>query len=176
MKAKAVNIVLFFGIIALLFSIISVFTAVPSTEISVEGGSADLTDTNLTREVAAVRPERFDYYPGVYVSPGSFGDAPVPRYFTEADKSDYQYGTFRVMLRLPAGKTYAFRAKRPQTPFLLPAKRSMCLLPKAIPRRLSCSMPTSSTGAVENPIRFMYQPMQISRGWNSFPCSAPVSL
>lgn len=110
MKTKAANIVLFFGIIALLFSAISVFTAVPSTEISVEGGGADLTGIDLSRQVAAVRPERFDYYPGVYLSPGSFDGAPAPRYFTDADKSDYQYGTFRVTLRLPAGKTYAVRA------------------------------------------------------------------
>lgn len=110
MKTKAANIVLFFGIIALLFSAISVFTAVPSTEISVEGGEADLTEIDLSHEVAAVRPERFDYYPGVYLSPGSFDGAPAPRYFTDADKSDYQYGTFRVTLRLPAGKTYAVQA------------------------------------------------------------------
>lgn len=110
MKTKAANIVLFFGIIALLFSAIGVFTAVPSTEISVEGGGAGLTGIDLSREVAAVRPERFDYYPGVYLSPGSFDGAPAPRYFTGADKSDYQYGTFRVTLRLPAGKTYAVRA------------------------------------------------------------------
>lgn len=110
MKTKAANIVLFFGIIALLFSAISVFTAVPSTEVSVEGGGADLTGIDLSRQVAAVRPERFDYYPGVYLSPGSFDGAPAPRYFTDADKSDYQYGTFRVTLRLPAGKTYAVRA------------------------------------------------------------------
>lgn len=110
MKTKAANTVLFFGIIALLFSAISVFTAVPSTEISVEEGGADLTGIDLSREVAAVRPERFDYYPGVYLSPGSFDGAPAPRYFTDADKSDYQYGTFRVTLRLSAGKTYAVRA------------------------------------------------------------------
>lgn len=110
MKTKAADIILFFGIIALLFSIISVFTAVPSTELSVENGRADLTGIDLSREVAAVRPERFDYYPGVYLSPGTFGSAPVPRYFTDADKSDYQYGTFRVALCLPAGKTYAIRA------------------------------------------------------------------
>lgn len=110
MKAKAANIVLFFGVIVLLFSVISVFTAVPSTEISVEGGGADLTGIDLSCEVAAVRPERFDYYPGVYLFPGSFDGAPAPRYFTDADKFDYQYGTFRVTLRLPAGKTYAVRA------------------------------------------------------------------
>lgn len=110
MKTKAANIALFFGIIALLFSAISVFTAVPSTEVSVEGGGADLTGIYLSRQVAAIRPERFDYYPGVYLSPGSFDSAPAPRYFTDADKSDYQYGTFRVTLRLPAGKTYAVRA------------------------------------------------------------------
>lgn len=110
MKTKAANIVLFFGIIALLFSAISVFTAVPSTEILVERGAADLTGIDLSRQVAAVRPERFDYYPGVYLSPGSFDSAPAPRYFTDADKSDYQYGTFRVALRLPVGKTYAVRA------------------------------------------------------------------
>lgn len=110
MKVKAANIVLFFGIVALLFSVIVVFTAVPSTEILVEDGGADLTGVDLSGEVAAVRPEHFDYYPGVYLLPGSFGDAPAPRYFTGADKSDYQYGTFRVTLHLPAGKTYAVRA------------------------------------------------------------------
>lgn len=110
MKTKAANIILFFGIIALLFSVISVFTTVSSTEIFVEGGEADLTGLDLSDQVAAVRPKNFDYYPGVYVFPGSFGGAPAPRYFTDADKFDYQYGTFRVTLRLPAGKTYAIRA------------------------------------------------------------------
>lgn len=110
MKTKAANIALFFGIIALLFSVISMFTAVPSTEILVEDGGADLTGLDLSHEMAAVRPECFDYYPGAYLFPGSFTDAPAPRFFTNADKSDYQYGTFRVTLRLPAGRTYAIRA------------------------------------------------------------------
>lgn len=110
MKTKAANIVLFFGIIALLFSVLSVLTACPSTEIAVKDGRADLTGLDLTKEVAAVRPEHFDYYPGLYVFPGDFEEAPAPRYFTDADKSDYPYGTFRVTLRLPAGKTYAIRA------------------------------------------------------------------
>lgn len=109
MRAKAAKIGVFFGIIALLFSVIMVFTAVPSTEVSVEKGVADLTGLDLSGEVAAVRPEHFDYYPGVYLSPGSFSEAPAPRSFTGADKSDYQYGTFRVILRLPADKTYAVR-------------------------------------------------------------------
>lgn len=110
MKTKAAGIVLLFSIIALLFSAIIVFTAAPSAEVNVEAGGADLTALDLSREVAAVRPERFEYYPGVYLFPGSFANAPEPRFFTEADKFDYQYGTFRVTLCLPAGKTYAVRA------------------------------------------------------------------
>ena len=110
MKTKAVNILLFFAVIALLFSVVAACTVTPSSEIPVEAGEAELTGLDLSREVACVRPEHFDYYPGVYLFPGSFADAPAPRFFTGADKSDYQYGTFRVTLRLPAGKTYAIRA------------------------------------------------------------------
>lgn len=110
MKTKAFNILLFFGVIALLFTSVSLFTATPSADVQVEDGAADLTGFDLSREVAAVRPEHFDYYPGAYLFPGSFGDAPAPRFFTDADKSAYQYGTFRVTLRLPAGKTYALQA------------------------------------------------------------------
>ena len=110
MKTKAFNMLLFFGVIALLFFAISLFTSTPSADVEVADGTADLAGVDLSREVAAVRPEHFDYYPGVYLFPGSFADAPAPRFFTNADKSDYQYGTFRVTLKLPAGKTYAFRA------------------------------------------------------------------
>lgn len=110
MKTKSVSILLFFGVIAVLFSTISLFTAIPSADVEVDGGAADLTGLDLSREVAAVRPEHFDYYPGAYRFPGSFEDAPLPRFFTGADKSGYQYGTFRVMLHLPAGKTCALRA------------------------------------------------------------------
>lgn len=110
MKGKAVNIALFFGIILLFFSFVGLLTAVPFTEIQAEGGEADLTRFDLLHEVVAVRPEQFDYYPGVYLFPGRFEDALKPRVFTSADKSDYQYGTFRVKLHLPVGQTYAIRA------------------------------------------------------------------
>ena len=110
MKTKSVSILLFFGVIAVLFSIISLFTAIPSADVEVDGGAADLTGLDLSREIATVRPEYFDYYPGAYRFPGSFEDAPLPRFFTGADKSGYQYGTFRVMLHMPGEKTYALRA------------------------------------------------------------------
>lgn len=110
MKTKAVNVALFFGIIALLFSVVSAYTAAPFTEISVQDGKADLTSLDLSRGVASVRPEHFDFYPGMYIFPDDLPDAPAPRFFTSADKLDYEFGTFRVTLQLPAGKTYALRA------------------------------------------------------------------
>lgn len=110
MKTRAVNVVLFFAVVALLFLAVSLCTAVSSVDVQVQDGAADLNGLDLSREVAAVRPEHFEYYPGEYLFPGTFGDTAVPRSFTDVDKTDYQYGTFRVSLRVPAGRTYAIRA------------------------------------------------------------------
>lgn len=110
MSKRMISMTLFFAVILLAFGGISVLTATPSTDVHVTDGQAELGAIDLAREVACVRPERFDYYPGLYLAPGQFADAPAPRYFTSADKSAYDYGTFRVTLHLPPGQTYALRA------------------------------------------------------------------
>lgn len=71
---------LFITVTVLLFFLISLFTATASVEIQTVSGSADLTGLDLSREVAKVRPEHFDYYPGVYLFPGEFETAPAPRF------------------------------------------------------------------------------------------------
>lgn len=110
MKGNAFRVALFFLVVVMATSGILIFTGSGAVNVQSEDGEADVTGVDLHTGIAAVRPEGMDYYPGVHLAPGEFETAPAPRIFTSADKSREQLGTYRLVLKIPAGEIYALRA------------------------------------------------------------------
>lgn len=110
MKQNAPGMIIFFTAVVLVSALLMLFTGSRAVSMPTENGGADLTGLDLHTEIAAVQPGGMEYYPNLYIAPGEFENAPAPRAFTDADKSQVQFGTYRVTLRLPAGGTYALRA------------------------------------------------------------------
>lgn len=110
MKRNAMGMTVFFAAVVLVSALLLQFTGSGAVFVPSENGAADLTKLELTTQIAAVQPDGMAYYPNLHLAPGAFEGAPPPRSFTEADKSRVQFGTYRVTLRLPAGRVYALRA------------------------------------------------------------------
>nr|WP_308624680.1 sensor histidine kinase [uncultured Eisenbergiella sp.] len=110
MKRNAMGMTVFFAAVVLVAALLMFFTGSGAVSVPSENGAADLTGMDLTAQIAAVQPDGMAYYPNLHLVPGEFEGAPAPRSFTDADKSQVQFGTYRVMLRLPVGKTYALRS------------------------------------------------------------------
>lgn len=111
MRRKAARIVLFFGLVALMFTVIGALTGWDMVSISTQDGWGDLSGLDLSGEIARVRPEGFAFYPDAHLFPEDFrAGAPEGRSFQSADQYTVQYGTYRVTLRLPAGQPYALRS------------------------------------------------------------------
>ena len=110
MKRNALGMSLFFAAVVLVAVMLMWFTGSGAVSVPIAGGSADLTGLDLHTQIAAVQPEGMAYYPNLHLAPGEFENAPAPRSFTDADKSQVQFGTYRITLCLEAGRTYALRA------------------------------------------------------------------
>lgn len=109
-KNAALGMGAFFAAVILVAALLMQFTGIGAVSVPTSGGAADISGLDLHAQIAAVQPGGFAYYPGQHLAPGEFEGAPAPRAFTDADKSQVQTGTYRVTLRLPAGRTYALRA------------------------------------------------------------------
>lgn len=109
-RRNTLGVGIFFTAVILVGALLMQFTGTGAVSVPTLGGAADLSGLDLHAQIAAVQPGGFAYYPDRHLAPGGFEGAPAPRAFTDADKFHVQTGTYRVTLRLPAGRTYALRA------------------------------------------------------------------
>lgn len=99
----------FFAAVILVAALLMQFTGTGAVSVPTSGGAADLSGLDLHAQIAAVQPGGLPTTPPT-PCPRRVRGRPAPRAFTDADKSQVQTGTYRVTLRLPAGRTYALRA------------------------------------------------------------------
>ena len=79
--------------------------------VDMENGVIDLTGFDFEQSLAQL-PLSWDYYPGKLFTPDDFanGGTGRPRKFTPEDEQAFQTGTYRTVLALVPGKTYALNA------------------------------------------------------------------
>lgn len=78
---------------------------------STENGVIDLAGMDLVNAIALL-PLDWDYYPGHLYDPEQIarGEAGAPRVFIPEDERAHQTGTYRAVLQVAPGKTYALAA------------------------------------------------------------------
>ncbi len=106
--AKKVLAVLLFSCITLaLLAAVQLSQAGNVADVELQGASADLSGFDFENDIAYVWGER-DFYLGAFYTPEDFaaGNAPPAQAHTQSEKDAAQYGTTRIVLKLPAG-TYS---------------------------------------------------------------------
>lgn len=111
---KKAKTLLPFVIIILLAVVVMFFLslyALPKQQAEINGGEIDLTGIDLASTIVQL-PLEWDYYPGALYTPQDIADgkAGTPRTFAPQDEQNYQTGTYRAVLRLVSGESYALSA------------------------------------------------------------------
>lgn len=103
------NIAVFMGIILFIFLSIEIYTYVPVVEITPSAGMADITSIDLSSETALIfSREDWAFYKNQLYTPQDFitGNIKTSNPFKKQDEFQTQFGTYRMILKLPEMVTY----------------------------------------------------------------------
>ena len=101
--------IIFFALIVLFLMAISFLSSPRLVSVNATNGAVDLRGLDLENQVVLIMPDNFQYYPEQLLFPEDFaGDKqPESRTFSSEDKTQIQYGSYRMTVLLPVGETYA---------------------------------------------------------------------
>jgi len=111
MKKQMLRLSIFFLIITFFMSAIGCLTQSRVVDAGQDDGTADLTAIDLSAAIACVYDNSYVFYPNAFYFPEDFAgeDAPEGGFtweYTDEERLSTQYGTYRTVLKLPAGETY----------------------------------------------------------------------
>jgi len=102
-----IKIAIFIAVLMAAFTVYNAITDIPVVRLKPENGMADLTGIDFARDKVFVQGRNWEYYGLELYTPEDFanGAGTTPVIADTAGAPD-DYGTHRVTLRLPKGKTY----------------------------------------------------------------------
>ena len=100
---QAVNVLLYFAVVILVFTTITLLTNTKSISVNCE---AQLSDFDFSSDIAYISADCFDWYPESLYTPDDF-DSGVARLPQPIEQGAVQYGTYRLVLSgLTPGTSY----------------------------------------------------------------------